>query len=126
MNSLTLYVKAGGRTPVRMIRDVHPFGRDEGTITTDWLEFKEGAPAASAFDVPGGKPYPALSRHRAHDPGTVPAMAMMYTIMTRLSTFLYHSIAPLGTFAEAKCAEGVASQCPSGATVRDHVKRLFA
>lgn len=53
MNSLTLFVAKDTATPLLMERDVHPFGRKMGLITTKYLSFTEGAPPESAFDVPG-------------------------------------------------------------------------
>ena len=53
MNSLTLYTERASAVPVRMIRDIDPFGKELGNITTAFSEFQEGAPPASAFAVPG-------------------------------------------------------------------------
>ena len=41
MNELYLYVNEETKGPVRMIRDVHPFGKEVGNITIDFQNFKQ-------------------------------------------------------------------------------------
>jgi len=53
MNSLTLYTKHASAIPVRMFRDIHPFYKELGNITTTFSNYQEGTPPASAFAVPG-------------------------------------------------------------------------
>ena len=54
MNSLTLNVNAlHGAEPISMHRDVHPFGKELGTIDTYFSQWSPTPPDSSVFDVPG-------------------------------------------------------------------------
>jgi hypothetical protein len=54
MNSLSIYVDAEhGTKPLMMHRDVHPFGKELGTIDTYFSSWSPKPPDSSAFDVPG-------------------------------------------------------------------------
>jgi len=53
MNSLSLYVNQKNNAPVKMSRDVHPFGKELGTMDTYFSNWDPTPPPSSSFDIPG-------------------------------------------------------------------------
>jgi hypothetical protein len=53
MNSLELDVATASNVPVKMLRDVHPFGKELGSLDTTYSLYKAAVPPSDAFSVPG-------------------------------------------------------------------------
>ena len=62
MNELYLYVKKGAAVPVYMVRDVHPFGKEEGNITSTFSNFQALKSIPSTiFDIGADPSYACAS-----------------------------------------------------------------